>query len=156
MVSLRGVNKSYGRGELRTQVLYDINLSFQAGTFSSIIGASGSGKTTLLNIIGTMDRPDTGKVEIAGRRTGEMGRNELAALRNSAIGFIFQYHYLLPEFTAIENVLMPHLIMKGSVDDGARKRAGELLELVGLAPVRDKLSSRISGGQQQRVAIARA
>ncbi|MEM4730061.1 MAG: ABC transporter ATP-binding protein [Thermoplasmata archaeon] len=155
-IRLEGVNKSYGSGELRTQVLFDINLSFARGTFNSIIGASGSGKTTLLNIIGTLDRPDSGEVAIDGKSTSGMGRRELAALRNSTIGFIFQYHYLLPEFTVIENVLMPRLIMGGPADARARERAEALLELVGLGAVKGKLASKISGGQQQRTAIARA
>ncbi|MGQ9582622.1 MAG: ABC transporter ATP-binding protein [Thermoplasmatota archaeon] len=156
IISLTKVNKSYGRGELRAQVLFDVDLSFEAGTFNSIIGASGSGKTTLLNIIGTLDRPDSGEVVINGRSTARMGPNELAALRNSTIGFIFQSHYLLPEFTALENVLMPHIIMRGGADAGARARASELLDLVGLSAVKNNLAPRMSGGQQQRTAIARA
>jgi len=156
VLSLRGVNKVYVNGPVRTQVLFDVNLSFEEGSFSSIIGASGSGKSTLLNIMGTLDRPTDGEVHVAGRRTDGMDKNELAALRNQTIGFIFQFHYLLPEFTARENVLMPHLIKNPKPSEKALKKADELLEVVGLSKVKDNLSTRMSGGQQQRTAIARA
>lgn len=156
VVLLKGVNKVYENGPIRTQVLFDVDLAFEEGSFNSIIGASGSGKSTLLNIIGTLDRPTSGEVHIAGRRTDRMGKDELAALRNRTIGFIFQFHYLLPEFTARENVLMPHWI-RGAVRPGeAERKADELLDVVGLTKVKDNLSTRMSGGQQQRTAIARA
>jgi len=156
MVKLSKVNKSYGAGELRTQVLFDVDLAFEEGSFNSIIGASGSGKTTLLNLIGTLDRPDSGEVWIAGRRTDGMKRNQLAALRNGTLGFVFQFHYLLPEFTALENVLMPSLIAGKGAGNEARDRARQLLELVGLSQVANNLATKMSGGQQQRTAIARA
>ena len=156
VISLSKVSKSYGSGELRTQVLFDIDLAFEEGTFSSIIGASGSGKTTLLNLIGTLDRPDGGEVWIAGKRTDRMKRGQLAELRNQALGFVFQFHYLLPEFTALENVLMPHLIMGKGPAREARERAAKLLELVGISEVADNPANKMSGGQQQRTAIARA
>lgn len=155
VITLANVNKIYGTA-VKTQVLFDINLKFEEQTFSSIIGASGSGKSTLLNIIGTLDKQSTGEVRINGRKTGEMGKNELAELRNEVIGFIFQFHYLLPEFTALENVLMPSLIRHGRPPAETVKRAEELLDMVGLGAVKNNLATRMSGGQQQRTAIARA
>ena len=139
-----------------TRALTDIDLSFIKGSFCSIIGQSGSGKSTLLNIIGTLDRPTSGTLEIGGKRVERMTKNELAILRNNDIGFIFQFHYLLPEFTAIENVLMPHWISGKKDKDKARERAEHLLETVGLEKLKDKTSRNMSGGQQQRVAVARA
>jgi len=109
IVELRQIEKIYkGAGDV--QVLFGINLSFEAGSFNSIIGQSGSGKTTLLNIIGTLDRPTRGEVIIAGRRTDKLSKDKLAEVRNEIIGFVFQFHFLLPEFTARENVLMPYWI----------------------------------------------
>jgi lipoprotein-releasing system ATP-binding protein len=156
VISLRGVNKVYVNGPIRTQVLFDVNLAFEEGSFNSIIGASGSGKSTLLNIIGTLDRPTEGEVHIAGRRTNVMTKNDLASLRNGTIGFIFQFHHLLPEFTARENVLMPYLIRHSKPSTESSRKADELLDVVGLTSVKDNLSTRMSGGQQQRTAIARA
>ena len=156
MVRLVKVNKSYGAGELRTRALFDIDLSFEQGSFNSIIGASGSGKTTLLNLIGTLDRPDSGEIWVAGTRTDRLDRNQLASLRNGTLGFVFQFHYLLPEFTALENVLMPRLIAGGSPGKDAVGRAKELLGLVGISQVANNLANKMSGGQQQRTAIARA
>jgi len=156
MVRLSRVNKSYGAGELRTQVLFDVGLAFEEGSFNSIIGASGSGKTTLLNLIGTLDRPDSGEVWIAGQRADGMKRNQLATLRNETLGFVFQFHYLLPEFSALENVLMPSLIAGKGASQEARDRARQLLGLVGLSQVQNNLATKMSGGQQQRTAIARA
>lgn len=155
IIELKKVNKVYG-DKIKTQVLFDINLKFAMGSFNSIIGASGSGKSTLLNIIGTLDKPTSGEVLINGRSTQSMDRNELAEFRNETTGFIFQFHYLLPEFTALENVLMPFRIMNGAVTKEARTRAEELLQLVGLSAVKNNLSTNMSGGQQQRTAIARA
>ena len=155
VIVLDRIDKIYG-GTVPTQVLFDINLEIGASSFNSIIGQSGSGKSTLMNIIGTLDRPTKGTIEINGRRTDNMSANQLADLRNQTIGFIFQFHYLLPEFTALENVLMPHLIRYGSASRADKARAVELLDLVGLAKVRNNLATRMSGGQQQRTAIARA
>jgi lipoprotein-releasing system ATP-binding protein len=156
IVRLSKVNKSYGSGELRTQVLYDVDLAFEEGSFNSIIGASGSGKTTLLNLIGTLDKPDSGEVWVAGQRVDTMKRDRLAALRNGTLGFVFQFHYLLPEFSAIENVLMPSLIAGKGTGTEAAERARKLLELVGISQVGNNLATKMSGGQQQRTAIARA
>lgn len=155
IIELRNIDKIYG-GAVKTQVLYDLNLSIEKGSFNGIIGQSGSGKSTLLNIMGTLDNPTSGEVFIKEKRTDQMSANALAALRNETIGFIFQFHYLLPEFTAFENVLMPHYIKKGRVDKSQEKRANELMELVGLSKVKNNMAGAMSGGQQQRTAIARA
>ncbi|MDP4179402.1 MAG: ABC transporter ATP-binding protein [Bacillota bacterium] len=155
IIELKDINKIYGTA-VKTQVLFDINLSFEEGSFNSIIGASGSGKTTLLNIIGTLDKPTSGEVYIAGKRTDSMNKNELAELRNETIGFVFQFHYLLPEFTAIENILMPYMIKNMKISKEIKERAEELLNIVGLQKVKNNLSNNMSGGQQQRTAIARA
>ena len=156
MIEVRHVGKVYVTGDIRTQVLFDINLEVGKGTFNSIIGASGSGKTTLLNILGTLDKPTGGEVLIDGVRTDQMKKNQLARLRNETIGFIFQFHYLLPEFTALENVLMPVIIRKGKPDEKDIARAEELMELVGISNVKNNLATNMSGGQQQRTAVARA
>lgn len=155
VIELKNINKIYGK-IIKNQVLYDVNLSFKEGTFNSIIGASGSGKSTILNIMGTLDKPTSGEVYIDGKRTDLMSKNELAEVRNEKIGFIFQFHYLLPEFTALENVLMPYLIKEGKAPKDVVKRAEELLELVGLTKVKNNKATNMSGGQQQRTAIARA
>jgi len=155
IITLSQVSKIYG-SQIKTQVLFDVDLAIKAKSFNGIIGASGSGKSTLLNIIGTLDKPTTGEVMIAGTRTDQMKKNELARLRNETIGFIFQFHYLLPEFTALENVLMPYYIKGKKVDKKMNQRALELMELVGLDKVKNNLAGNMSGGQQQRTAIARA
>ncbi|MHC1787637.1 MAG: ABC transporter ATP-binding protein [Christensenellales bacterium] len=155
MLLLKGINKIYGK-DIKTQVLTDIDLDIQPGTFNSIIGASGSGKSTLLNIIGTLDRPTSGDIFIKGVLTSRMGKNDLAALRNQTIGFVFQFHYLLPEFTALENVLMPWQIRHGKPTMAVRRRASELMDLMGLSKVAGNKATKMSGGQQQRTAIARA
>lgn len=155
IINLKDINKIYGT-TIKTQVLYDINLSFEEGSFNSIIGASGSGKSTLLNILGTLDKPTSGEVYIDGTRTDTMKKNKLADLRNQTIGFIFQFHYLLPEFTALENVLMPYNIQHSKPSKETIERAEELLDMVGLTKVKNNLATNMSGGQQQRTAIARA
>lgn len=149
------VNKIYGT-TVKQQVLYDINLQFEEKTFNSIIGQSGSGKSTILNIIGTLDKPTTGAVKIAGRRVDKMSKKELSLLRNQQIGFIFQFHYLLPEFTILENVLMPYRIKHRNVPIEIKNRALELLEAVELENVSKNKATAVSGGQAQRAAIARA
>lgn len=155
IIQLRHIDKIYGNS-VKTQVLFDINLSFKEGSFNSIIGQSGSGKSTLLNIIGTLDKPTNGQVIIEGKRTDEMNKKDLAKLRNEKIGFIFQFHYLLPEFTAMENVLMPYNIKSGKPNKEIYERAETLLDMVGLSKVKNNLATNMSGGQQQRTAIARA
>ena len=155
VISLSGINKIYG-SEIKTQVLYDINLDIRAQSFSSIIGASGSGKSTLLNIISTLDRPTSGSVVINGIQTTKMTKADLARLRNETIGFVFQFHYLLPEFTALENVLMPARIRDGKVTKDSLDRARELLKLMGIEKVANNNAGQMSGGQQQRTSIARS
>ncbi|WP_097027893.1 ABC transporter ATP-binding protein [Clostridium peptidivorans] len=155
IIELKNINKTYGR-RVKTEVLHNVNMSIEEGSFSSIIGASGSGKTTLLNIMGTLDKPTSGELYIENKRIDKISRGSLAALRNKKIGFVFQFHYLLPEFNALENVLMPHTISKVFRGRKTRERAEMLLDLVGLSEIRKKKVCDLSGGQQQRVAIARA
>jgi lipoprotein-releasing system ATP-binding protein len=155
VLTLKNVEKTYTNG-VDTQVLFDINLKFEEGGFNALVGQSGSGKSTLLNIIGTLDKPTKGEVHILGKRTDQMSKKKLAELRNRTIGFIFQFHYLLPEFTARENVLMPYLIRGKRPSKDIQDRADEIMDLVGLSDVKNNLSTKMSGGQQQRTAIARA
>ncbi|MBU0997132.1 MAG: ABC transporter ATP-binding protein [Firmicutes bacterium] len=157
ILELKKINKIYGENtKVPTQVLFDIDLSFEESSFNSIIGQSGSGKSTLLNILGTLDKPSNGSVLINQIETSKMKKNQLSNLRNETIGFIFQFHYLLPEFTALENVLMPYQISKRPITKEVLARANELLDLVGLEKVKNNLSINMSGGQQQRTAIARS
>lgn len=157
VMELRNVSKVYGAGDIAVQVLFDVSLDIQERSFVSIIGPSGSGKSTLMNVMGTLDVPTSGSLIVDGRETAGMSKNTLAALRNRTIGFIFQFHFLLPEFTAIENILLPHRIKTGGqVIDAVRLRAEELCEIMGLSKVKDNLAGKMSGGQQQRTAIARA
>jgi len=154
---LSGVRKSYGLGTpLATEVLHGIDLVLERGEFAALIGPSGSGKSTLLNLIGLLDQPSGGRLFIEGEETSTLGDEDLTRLRGRAIGFVFQHHYLLPEFTALENVMMPVLAARGRPDAEMRATAATLLDRVGLTPWRDKKATDISGGQQQRVAIARS
>jgi lipoprotein-releasing system ATP-binding protein len=155
VIELRKVNKIY-KGAVDSQVLYDADFSLERGSFNSLIGESGSGKSTLLNIIGTLDRPTSGEVLINGLDTAKLNKNQLAELRNRTIGFVFQFHYLLPEFTALENVLIPYNIYGGNPTKEVLARADELFEIMGIAKVKNNQSTKMSGGQQQRTAIARA
>ncbi len=136
-------------------VLKGINLSIQSGEVVSIVGASGAGKSTLLHILGTLDRPDSGELVLAGESAFTLNDRELARFRNERIGFIFQSHNLLPEFTALENVCLPGFI-SGKPEAGVRKRAAELLQSLGLKDRIDHFPSQMSGGEQQRTAVARA
>ena len=154
---LSGVRKSYGVGTpVEIEVLHGIDLTLRRGEFAALIGPSGSGKTTLLNLVGLLDRPGAGRLFITGQEASALSEQDATRLRGRAIGFIFQYHHLLPAFTALENVLMPMLAERGRLDAAMRDTAAELLDKVGLSPWRDHKASDISGGQQQRVAIARA
>jgi lipoprotein-releasing system ATP-binding protein len=155
IIELHQVDKIY-RGAIDTQVLYGIELAFEAGSFNSIVGQSGSGKTTLLNIMGTLDRPTAGQVIIDNQNTVEMTKDKLSELRNQIIGFVFQFHFLLPEFTAMENVLMPYWISNKTLSAEMLNRVDELFELLGISGVKNNLATRMSGGQQQRTAIIRA
>ena len=157
VVLLEGVRKSYNAGTpAETEVLHGIDLALGTGELCALMGPSGSGKSTLLNIIGLLDRPSAGRLAIAGQPADGLNDKALTRLRGHAIGFVFQYHYLIPAFTAHENVMMPMLLERGWPDDAMRGRADELLAGVGLTPWRDNLASNMSGGQQQRVAVARA
>ncbi len=155
ILELKGIDKIYG-DKVKTQVLFNIDLNIEKSSFNSIIGESGSGKSTLMNIMGTLDKPSNGDVIINGTNTTNLSRDEMAELRNETIGFIFQFHYLLPEFTVLENILMPYRIKNGRVDKEAIDRAKYLIDKVELSKVKNNLSTNISGGQQQRAAIARA
>jgi lipoprotein-releasing system ATP-binding protein len=154
---LDGVRKTYGVGTpVETEVLHGIDTALERGEFAALIGPSGSGKSTLLNLIGLLDRPTGGRVYIEGQEAGTLEDADLTRLRGRSVGFVFQHHYLLPEFTALENVMMPILAARGRPDQEMRDSAAALLDRVGLTPWRDKKATDISGGQQQRVAIARS
>ncbi|MGG7179366.1 ABC transporter ATP-binding protein [Clostridium paraputrificum] len=155
VLELKNIDKSYG-DRIKTKVLHNINLKINKGEFVAIIGQSGSGKSTMLNLMGTLDRPTSGEIYINKQRTDDLSKNELADVRNKDLGFIFQFHYLLPEFTVLENVLMPYLISGEKVNKEIKARADELLDLVGLSKVKNNLATDLSGGQQQRAAIARS
>lgn len=151
MIRTRDITKRYGD----LQVLKGISLDIGEGEVVSVVGASGAGKTTLLQIIGTLSRQNSGTVEINGMETSSLQGNRLARFRNMNIGFVFQFHQLLPEFTALENVCIPGYIAK-SPRKQVEKRAGELLDFLGLSERIDHKPGELSGGEQQRVAIARA
>lgn len=156
LIQISDLVKDYGEAEARTRVLKGINLDFKCGEFTSLIGSSGSGKSTLLNIIGALDRATAGQVIIDGTDLNELDDDELALFRNRTLGFVFQFHFLLPQFTVLENVLIPYLIYAGHATPAMEKRAMELLDRVGVSHRRDNRANAISGGEQQRVAIARA
>ena len=150
------INKSYRRDSAPpVEVLKGITLKIEEGEFVAVMGPSGAGKSTLLHILGLIDRPTMGELLLKGKKTHEMNEKERAALRNRFLGFVFQAHYLLPEFTALENVAIP-LIIGGLDPTQAKRRAQGVLERVGLAPRLHHKPSELSGGEQQRVAVARA
>jgi lipoprotein-releasing system ATP-binding protein len=155
VIELKNVDKIY-RGIPDVQVLFGIDLAFEERSFNSIVGESGSGKSTLLNIVGTLDRPTNGEVLVDGIATAGMKKDKVAEVRNSTIGFVFQFHYLLPEFTALENVLMPYFIGHRKPNREVLEWADELFELAGISKVKNNLATKMSGGQQQRTAIVRA
>ena len=156
ILDLKNINKIYETKVEKLEILKNINLELNTGDFISIQGKSGSGKTTLLNILGLLDSPTSGEVIYDGINVDFKKENLKNTLRNEKIGFVFQFHYLLPEFTAIENVLMPYRIRNQKVTKEVKSKAEEYMELVGLSQVRNNPSSKMSGGQQQRTAIARA
>ena len=157
VLRLDGIRKAYNVATpVETEVLHGVDLLMSKGEFCALMGPSGSGKSTLLNLIGLLDRPTGGKLFINGRDTSGLDDSALTRLRGHSIGFVFQYHYLLPAFTAVENVMMPILVDRGRPDGEMRRRAEVLLESMGLTPWRDNLAVNMSGGQQQRVAVARA
>ncbi len=155
VMEARNIKKVYGT-TIKTEVLHGINFKLFAGEFVSIIGYSGSGKSTLLNILGALDSPTSGEIFFRGQEYGKMSDDDLADFRNQNMGFIFQFHHLLPEFTALENVLIPTWIKMGNTSDKYSGKAKELLDLVGLKDFINRKSTNLSGGQQQRVAVARA
>lgn len=151
MIQTQGITKSFGN----LQVLKGIDLTINKGEVVAIVGPSGAGKTTLLQIIGTLDTPDNGKLFINETETGKLSEKELAAFRNKNIGFVFQFHQLLPEFTALENVMIPALIAREKASD-AEKRAKEILDFMKLSDRMTHKPAELSGGEKQRVAVARA
>lgn len=151
MITIRNIRKSFGSLE----VLKGIDLHIAPGEIVSIVGPSGAGKTTLLQVMGTLYRPDEGTLEIAGTDVTRLSKSALSRFRNEHIGFVFQFHQLLPEFTAVENVMIPALIAKQSRSE-AKKRALELLEFMDLSDRADHKPAELSGGEKQRVAVARA
>ncbi|TKB04224.1 lipoprotein-releasing ABC transporter ATP-binding protein LolD [Alteromonas portus] len=151
----RNINKTYQDGSNATPVLHDISLSIKAGEHVAILGSSGSGKSTLLHILGGLDKPSSGDVEFNGKSLSKLSGNTLAKLRNDEMGFIYQFHHLLGEFTALENVAMP-LRIRGLSTKAAHNKAKLMLDEVGLSHRVDHLPSTMSGGERQRVAIARA
>lgn len=155
LITLKDIKKSYARGPKRVEVLKGINLSIGKGETVAVVGASGVGKSTLLNIMGALDRPTSGEVRCAGESLSSLDDRRLAALRNRFIGFVFQFHHLLPEFTALENVMLPALI-GGMPPARARAKAETLLSEVGLAERLHHKPGELSGGEQQRCAIVRA
>ncbi len=155
VVRLEGVVKDYGE-EVVTRVLYGIDLTLDRGEFAALIGPSGSGKSTLLNILGLLDRPTAGRVVVHGRDTAGLDDAELTALRGRSIGFVFQFHHLIPAFTAAENVAMPLCVDAGRARPQMIEQARKMLAHIGLAERSDAHTNKLSGGQQQRVAIARA
>ena len=155
MIALRNLSKEYVDGPRVVRVLSSLDLEIGSGERVAIVGESGVGKSTLLHILGTLDRPTGGEVWFDGENLTNKSDRDLAQFRNREIGFIFQFHHLLPDFTALENVMMPALIA-GTSDAAARRRASALLERVGLAERLEHRPGELSGGEQQRVAVARA
>ncbi len=155
LLEVRELYKSYPSGDQRLDILVGLSLSVDAGEMIGVTGVSGSGKSTLLHLIGGMDRPDKGSIRILDREITSLQAPELSSFRNHTIGFVFQFHHLLPEFTALENVMMP-LLLRGTTPQQAAESARILLEDVGLDKRSHHRPGELSGGEQQRVALARA
>jgi lipoprotein-releasing system ATP-binding protein len=151
----RGICKGYPTPRGRLEILQSVDLTVKRGTILAILGASGAGKSTLLNILGTLDTPDAGSIEFGGWRVDQRREAELARFRARRLGFVFQFHHLLPEFSAEENVMMP-LLIAGTPSGSARERARRVLAAVGLSDRSDHRPAELSGGEAQRVAVARA
>jgi len=151
MLIAKGIHKSYGS----LHVLKGVDLEISASEIVSIVGSSGAGKSTLLHILGTLDQPDKGELAMNGKNLIQLKGDRLAEFRNDSIGFIFQFHNLLPEFTALENIFIPGFI-QGKSESELEKRGGELAEILGISHRLDHKPSELSGGEQQRVAVARA
>jgi lipoprotein-releasing system ATP-binding protein len=156
LVKVRDLVKTYGEGDVATQVLKGLDLTLETHELAALLGPSGSGKSTLLTILGTLMKPTSGEHTMLGEDLTTATDSELTEFRNSHIGFVFQFHHLLPDFTALENVIFPSAVREGRETASARERGRELLERVGLSARMDFLATKLSGGQKQRVAIARA
>jgi lipoprotein-releasing system ATP-binding protein len=156
VLRLEGVTKDYGEGDVVTRVLHGVDLEVAPGEFTALIGPSGSGKSTLLNLVGLLDRPTGGVVTVAGQDVAALDDDGLTRHRGRTIGFVFQFHHLLPEFSALENVMLPMMAARGRPEPSMVECGTWLLRQVGLEAVVDRRASRLSGGQAQRVAIARA
>jgi lipoprotein-releasing system ATP-binding protein len=155
VIDVQGVSRGFRQGPKRVQVLNDVSLQVPAGTSMAIVGASGAGKSTLLHILGGLDKPDEGEVFVDGKSMWQMNESQRCDLRNSRMGFIYQFHHLLPEFTALENVAMP-LLIRGESTTTAVTSAQKLLDKVGLGQRLDHKPGELSGGERQRAAVARA
>lgn len=156
LIEVRGITKNYGEGESAARVLKGVEFEIARGEMLALLGQSGSGKSTLLNILGTLMRPTSGSLSIIGENLTDADDLVLTEFRNRHIGFVFQAHLLLPDFTALENVVFPAAARHGREREQDRARAAELLDRVGLSHRRDYLASQLSGGQKQRVAVARS
>jgi lipoprotein-releasing system ATP-binding protein len=154
-LELRGIVRTYHQAGIALEVVRGASLALRAGEIVALVGPSGAGKSTLLHVAGLLERPDGGEVLVAGRECGTMSDGERTAIRRRNLGFVYQFHHLLPEFSALENVMLPQMIA-GTGRGEARERARHLLDLVGLAPRESHRPARLSGGEQQRVAIVRA
>ncbi|MGG4774200.1 ABC transporter ATP-binding protein [Paenalcaligenes sp. Me52] len=155
VIEARDLGVRYSEAGRDISILHDVSLQVQAGEMVAIVGASGSGKSTLLHILGLLDKPTTGQVWVQGQATEDMNEKQRSRLRNQALGFVYQFHHLLPEFHALDNAAMP-LIVRGLKRDEARAQAQALLERVGLGERLDHFPGQLSGGERQRVALARA
>jgi lipoprotein-releasing system ATP-binding protein len=156
MLEMRDLVKTYGEGETATRVLRGLSLDLEEGELAALLGPSGSGKSTLLSILGTLMKPTSGRYTMLGEDLTSASDRELTEFRNRHIGFVFQFHHLLPDFTALENVVFPTAVHAGRETAAAKERAAELLARVGLEHRMNYLATSLSGGQKQRVAIARA
>jgi lipoprotein-releasing system ATP-binding protein len=154
-LSLRALQRTFVQGDRRLEVLRAVSLDLRAGEIVALVGQSGSGKSTLLHIAGLLERPDGGEVVVDGKSTRKLGDGPRTALRRKFLGFVYQYHHLLPEFSALENVMLPQML-NGLSRSEARVRSADLLAMVGLKERAEHRPGRLSGGEQQRVAIARA
>jgi lipoprotein-releasing system ATP-binding protein len=156
VLRLEGITRDFGEGEARTQVLRGVDFTLRRGEFAALMGPSGSGKSTLLHIMGLLDRPTSGRILLGGEDTGAMDDDQLTRRRGTTLGFVFQFHHLLPGFTALENVMIPMAAAKGRLDASMLECGRALLDRVGLSARADNRVTTLSGGQAQRVAIARS